>query len=120
MVAVLYQDRDGGSQGPAQSHTGQKAGPIDFDGHPPTAAIPLLASRQIVVDILRSKGESCGDPLQQAHLSRPMGLTGGAETEMGHQRLYPKICCPSTSVSVSLPWSRVTTLLERAISTTWT
>ena len=64
MVAVLNQDGYGSSQGPAETHAGQKAGLVGFDGHPPTAAVPLLASRQVGVDILRSQGKSCGNPLQ--------------------------------------------------------
>ena len=64
MVAVFNQDGDGCSQGPAETHAGQKAGLVGFDGHPPTAPVSALASRQVGVDVRECQGKSCGDTLQ--------------------------------------------------------
>src|SRR5262249_37412522 len=65
----------------AEANAGEDLRGVLLNAHPPTAAVPLLAPREIAVDELRGEREPRGQALEDAEKRRSVTLAGGERPE---------------------------------------
>ena len=82
---------DGAAERAAVADAAPDLRAVGLDLHPPAAAVPELAPREVAVDVVRSELEPGGQPLDHGHEAGAVRLAGRREAQGRHlqQATFP-------------------------------
>src|SRR5689334_8814218 len=85
-VAILNHHRDWRAQGLARAHAGQELDVVGLDLHSSAAAIALLASRQLYVDVSRDERQSGDHAFEYRDEGGTVRFARGGKSEHRHPK----------------------------------